>query len=165
MSYSWILPEALVPSAPAPSGPSSATARTTGVSGLLDQEVDPVTLDFIDTDDGEWAETADSRSIVLCQLEIELGKSIETPGDGTRIREQLENEDGEPVTTSFVESEIRRALSILENLGTLEGVQVSGRDSSGDQLVDDAGRARFDLAYIDHATGSPVDIVYRPLGG
>lgn len=134
------------------------------VAGLYDQLVDPITYDFVDTDDGEWEETADSRSIVLCQLEIELGQSLDTPGDGTRIRAQLENEEGEPVTTAFVETECRRALGVLEGLGLLGNVVVNGRDERGLQLIDESGRATIELSYLDLATGSPVDVVYRPLG-
>lgn len=143
----------------------STNLELAAVAGLFDQVVDPLTYDFIETEDGEWLETADSRSIVLCQLEIELGASIDTPGDGTRVRAQLENEDGEPVTTGFVEAEYRRALGVLEGLGTIAQVQINGRDENGDQLEDESGRAAFEITYIDQASGSPVDLVYRPLGG
>lgn len=160
MSYSWILPSPAAPAAS--SGTSTASARPV-LAGLLDQEIDPISRDFIDTDDGAWSETADSRSIVLCQLELELGKSYNTPGDGTSIRERLES--GDPVTTAFVESEVRRALAILEGLGIIGGLQVNGRDDQGRQLLDEAGRAVFELHYLDLATGSPVDVDYRPLGG
>lgn len=163
MSYSWDLPEAPSPSAPASGASTSSRSLRTTFGGLLDQEIDPLTLDFIDTDDGEWSETPDSRSIVLCQLELELGRSYNTPGDGTRIREQLES--GDPITTAFVESEVRRALAVLEALGTIGSVQVTGRDGKGEQLVDETGRATFQLTWIDLATGSPVEDVYRPLGG
>lgn len=163
MSYSWILPEPATPT-PTPSGTSSASSRTT-LGGLFDQELDPITLDFIDTDDGEWSETPDSRSIVLCQLELELGKSYNTPGDGTRIRAQLEDPDGAPVTTQFVISECRRALAILESLGIIGSVQIVGTDERGRQLTDETGRAMFLLSWLDLATGSPVEDVYRPLGG
>jgi hypothetical protein len=141
---------------------SSSAARTV-LAGLLDQEIDPISLDYVDTDDGEWAETADSRSIVMCQLDLELGKSITTPGDGTDIKAKLES--GDPLTTSFVEAEIRRALAVLEAAGIIGSVRVNGRDENGDQLVDETGRAAFELQWIDVATGSPVDDIYRPLGG
>ncbi len=149
------------PSSAPTTGASSATSAILG--GLLDQEIDPVTLDFIDTDDGAWSETADSRSIVLCQLELELGQSYTTPGDGTSIAETMRR--GDPLTTAFVESEIRRALGVLEAVGTIGSVRANGRDQHGRQLVDEAGRAVFEIYWIDLATGSPVEDVYRPMGG
>lgn len=163
MSYSFDLP---TPNAPAPTpGPSTSSASTrTVLGGLLDQEIDPVTLDFIDTDDGAWSETPDSRSIVLCQLELELGKSYTTPGDGTEIKARFER--GDPVTTQFVEAEVRRALAVLETLGIIGAVQVSGRDEHGAQLFDESRRrAVFELRWTDLATGSPVEDVYQPFGG
>ncbi len=162
MSYSWDLPS---PASETPSASSGSTASSRPVlGGLLDQEIDPVSLDYVDTDAGEWSETADSRSIVLCQLELELGKSIGTPGDGTELRAKLES--GDPITTSFVEAECRRSLAILEAAGIIGSVRVNGRDpETKRQLTDEAGRAAFELSWIDLATGSPVEDVYRPLGG
>lgn len=162
MSYSFDLP---APNAPAPTpGPStSSTSTRTVLGGLLDQEIDPLTLDFIDTDDGEWSETPDSRAIVLCQLELVLGASFSTPGDGTDIKARFER--GDPVTAQFVEAEARRALEVLEALGTIGSVEVNWRDERGAQLVDETGRAVFELAWVDLATGSPVEDVYFPLGG
>lgn len=163
MSYSWILPgssSAPTPSTPAPTtGPSSAT--TSG--GLFDQEVDPASFDFIDTPDGGWAETADSRSIVLCQLEIWLGKSYAFPGDGTSIKERMS--EGDPVTIDDAIADVRRAMGVLAAAGILILLDVQGRDSSGAQLVDETGRPAMLLSWIDLATGSPVDLVYRPQGG
>lgn len=160
-SYSWQIPEASPP--PSSSGPSSSSAGVRAVlGGLLDMEIDPVTLDYLDTEDGEWSETPDSRSIVLCQIELELGASIYSPGDGTRIKEMIRA--GDPVTTAFVESELRRAMGLLEAAGVVGGVEVNGRDREGKQLTDETGRAVFELAWIDLATGSPVEDVYR-IGG
>lgn len=159
MSYSFDLPGSLSPP-PSPSGlssPSSASNRAI-LGAVYDQEVDPVGYDFIDTDDGEWRETPDSRSIVLCQLEIELGGSIFTPEDGTRIAERLRA--GDPLTTAFVEAELGRALGVLEAASVVSAVRVNGRDRNGRQLYDEAGRPVFELHYIDLATGSPVDEVY-----
>lgn len=162
MSYSWSLPASVTPS-PGTSISSSTASTRTVLGGLLDQEVDPITRDFIDTDNGEWSETPDSRSIVLCQLELELGKSYSTPGDGTTIAAAFAA--GDPITSAFVESEVRRSLGILEAAGVIGSLEVNWRDDNGRQLVDEAGRAVFELSWIDLATGSPVEDVYRPLGG
>lgn len=162
MSYSWSLPSS-TPPAPDTSASTSSAASRTVLGGLLDQEIDPLTLDFIDTDDGEWSETPDSRSIVLCQLELELGQSYTAPGDGTDIARILRS--GDPVTTAIVEAEIRRALAVLEGAGVIGSVRVNGRDRNGEQLVDESGRPTFELKWIDLATGSPIEDVYKPLGG
>lgn len=162
MSYSWSLPSSLAP-APTPAASTSSASSRRVLGGLLDQEIDPLTLDFIDTDDGAWSETPDSRSIVLCQLELELGQSYATPGDGTDIARTQRS--GTPLTTAFVESELRRAMAVLEAAGIVGSVEVNGRDENGDQLEDETGRAVFELKWIDLATGSPVEDVYRPFGG
>jgi hypothetical protein len=163
VSYSWILPGSSSPptSTPEPStGPSTASAAILG--GVYDQEIDPVSLDFIDTDDGAWSETQDSRSIVMCQLDIELGSSYSFPGDGTDIRRRLES--GDPLTPSIVIADIRRAMGVLASVGVLTLLDVQGVDADGDQLVDEVNRPIFLLSWIDLATGSPVDAVYRPNG-
>lgn len=159
MTYSFDLPGSMSPP-PSASGlsTSSNAANRAIIGAVYDQEIDPVSLDFIDTDDGEWRETPDSRSIVLCQIEIELGGSIFTPGDGTRIAERLR--DGDPLTTAFVEAELGRALGVLATAGILASVRVNGRDRQGRQLFDESKRPVFELHYIDLATGSPVDEVY-----
>ena len=164
MSYSWDLPTP--PNTPAPEASglttSSANVRTV-LGGLLDMAIDTGTLDYIPTDDGEWLEVPDSRSIVLCQLEIELGRSYSTPGDGTDIAARRET--GEPLTTSFVEAEVRRAMGVLAAAGIVGNVQVTGRDDQGRQLYDETGRAAFLLSWIDLATGSPIDDVTFAVGG
>jgi hypothetical protein len=164
VSYSWDIPTQPNPPAPSSSGlaTSSAGLRTV-LAGLLDMVIDTVTLDYIRTDNGEWLESADSRSIVLCQLELELGKSYTTPGDGTEVKARLES--GEPLTTSNVEADVRRAMAVLEAAGIVGAVEVSGRDEKGAQLYDESGRPAFKLSWIDLATGSPVEEVYAPLGG
>jgi len=162
MPYSWSLPSSS-PAAPEPSSSTSSSSARPVLEGLLDQEIDPITLDFIDTADGAWSDTPDSRSLVLCQLEIELSKSYSTPGDGSEIKARLES--GAPLTTAFVEADIRRSLAVLEAAGIIGSVRVSGRDDKGKQKYDETGRAVFELDWIDLATGSPVDATYRPLGG
>lgn len=164
MSYSFDLGATPNPPAPEPSnlGASSAGLRTV-LAGLLDQYLDPITRDYVRTDNGEWLETPDSRTIVFIILETRLGKSYSAPGDGTEIADRIET--GEPLTTANVEADIRRAMSLLEAAGVVGAVDVTGRDENGEQLVDEAGRAAFLLNWIDLATGSPVEAVFRPLGG
>lgn len=126
------------------------------LGGSLDQLIDPVTLDYVDTPDGEWEETADSRSLVMIMLEMRLGKSYSAPGDGTEIKDLLER--GEPVTPAVVVADVERAMSILVADGILEDVTV-GTDT------DETGRFVLVLHWRDLASGSPVDLVYAPFQG
>lgn len=158
-AYSWDLPAAPAPTGPSSSGgTSTATARTALLGGLLDQEIDPVTLDFLDTDDGAWSETADSRSIVMIMLDTRLGRSYSAPGDGTRIAEQLER--GDPVTPEFVVAETTRAMRILEAAGVIANFSMVTTDENGALLVRD-GRFSPELRYLDLASSSPVDLAYQ----
>lgn len=159
-SYSFRLPGPPTGTDPDVTGASTATTRT-ALGGLFDQEIDPRTLDFIDTDTGEWSETADSRSIVLCMLELEFGMSYTAPTDGTRIKELLDA--GDPVTAATVLSDVLRAMNVLVVAGVVADVTARGLDEHGRQLVDESGRAVFELSYTDLATGSPVDTVYSPI--
>jgi hypothetical protein len=162
-TYSWRLPSPPGSGGtPSSSSPSSATPASR-LGGLLDQEIDPATLDFIDTDDGEWSETADSRSIVMIMIDTHLGKSYSAPGDGTRIAELLEA--GEPVSTSVVVADVSRAMRILEADGVISGFSMRATDDDGDELLDQkTGRFSPELRYTDLATGSPVDLVLSPQG-
>lgn len=162
-TYSWQLPAPPSGAGTAQTGLSRATARTSLLSGLLDQEIDPATLDFIETDDGEFSETADSRSIVLCMLEMRLGKSYTAPNDGTRIAELLES--GEPVRPATVVAEVTRAMKVLEKAGVLTNFSIQVLEADGKTLlVDEAGRFAPILRWTDLATGSPVDLAFTPEG-
>jgi hypothetical protein len=132
------------------------------LGGLLDQYIDPITLDYVDTDDGEWLDTPDSRTLVMIALETRFGKSYSAPADGTRVRDQLES--GEPVTPQFVQIEITRMMQTLERAGVLTAFSMALTDAKGDVLVDQAGRFSPQLRWLDLATGSPVDLVYTAFG-
>ena len=160
-TYSWQLPAPPSGGAAQPSGNAIATPRTSLLGGLYDQMVDPITLDFIDTANGEWLETADSRSIVLAMLELRLGKSYSAPGDGTRLAEIFET--GEPVTVGLVVADVTRAMKVLERSGVLTNFSIATFEADGvTLLVDQAGRFRPLLRWTDLATGSPVDLAYTP---
>ncbi len=160
-SFSWRLPGPPTgDSSPSNSATQNPTLRALR-AGLLDQLLDPMTLDYVDTDDGEWEETADSRTTVLIMLETELEKSYSAPGDGTRIKEAFER--GDPVTVGFVESEYKRAFGVLEKAGVLTGFSMRSTDERGKPLVDHRGRFSPVLSWTDLATGSPVDLTYAPL--
>lgn len=133
---------------------------TKAVDGvLLDMHLDPVTLDYVDTDDGEWLEVADSRTLVMIQLEQRLGESWESPGDGTEIKAELES--GDPVTPEFVAADTARALQLLVADGHIADLVVGPvRDQNGDPTVDETGRFILKVSWRDLASNTPVDMTY-----
>jgi len=143
----------------------SLSSIATGRSDLganLDQLIDPLTLDYVDTDDGEWLETADSRTMVMCQIEMRLGEDFAAPDDGTRIKALLEDPDF-IVTPAVVVAETRRALQVLVDAGIIGELDFGAtEDTHGNMIVDEAGRFVLALSWRDLASGSPVDLVYSP---
>lgn len=127
------------------------TVRSTKLGGYYDLVLDPITRDYIDTANGEWLESADSRTMVFAILEMRLGGSSTDPDDGTRIAELLET--GEPVTPENVVDEATRALQILINDGAISDLSVS-------PSFDETGRFALVLYWTDRAGGLPVDLVY-----
>jgi hypothetical protein len=139
--------------------PANVSSRA-ALGGLFDQYLDPITLDYVDTDDGEWLEVPDSRTLVMIMIDTRLNRSYSAPGDGTRIAELLEA--GDPVTPSVVVSEISRAMGILAAAGVITSFSMRTTESDGSLLVDESGRFAPELNWIDLATGSPIDLVYTP---
>lgn len=164
--YSWRLPAPMLLG-----GGESLAAELAGaigrtqLGGLFDMFIDTTSFDYVDTEDGEWLETADSRTIVMQMLEIRFGKDFAAPGDGTRIKDELENDDGDPVTPGFVIAETLRAMTILVDAGIISDVQATMTDERGNLLVDEAGRPVVKLFWRDLASGSPIDLVYAPFQG
>lgn len=149
-----------VAEAPAIPVPRVETPKTR-LGGLLDQLLDPITLDYVDAPDGSWTETADSRTIFVIMARTRLGKSYLAPGDGTRIDEELET--GDPVTPEFVQAEYQRIAQILTRDGVMSNFQIAVRDENGDPIVDEDGTFSPQMSWIDLATGSPVDNVTTPI--
>ncbi len=157
----WTIAYAAPPAVPGPpsiSSPSPAPVATLGseLGASYDLVVDPVTLDYIDTPNGEWLESADSRSIVMAMIEIRLGESIYDATDGTMIKAMLET--GDPVTREIVISETTRAMQLLVADGTIADVLVLGD-------TDESQRFVLSLSWRDLASGSPVDLKYTPFQG
>lgn len=157
MSYSWYLPSppALVPSPGSPAAVLMAQVRS-ALGGLYDMVIDPITLDYVDTEDGEWLESADSRTLVMIMLEMRFGEDYAAPGDGTRIKALLES--GDPVTADLVLAETMRVMNILVDAGVV--ADVTAKDD-----VDETGRFTLVLNWRDLASGSPVDLNYTPFQG
>jgi hypothetical protein len=155
-----LAPRCIVPLAPLDATVSaSPTFAAQTVSAPLDMYLDPITLDYVDTDDGEWFEVPDSRTLVMIQLEQRLGASWESSGDGTEIKAKLE--DGDPVTPEYIAAETRRALQVLVAAGNISDVSVGPIvDATGEYTRDDTGRFVLSVAWRDLASNTPVDLTY-----
>ena len=134
----------------------NAPTSRSDLGGAFDQLLDPITLDYVDSPDGDWKETADSRTLVLCMLEMRLGGSYTAPEDGTDIKAMLER--GDPVTPEIVVAEASRVMSLLVTDGIVENFTVNTDK-------DETGRFVLVLQWRDLASGSPVDLVYAPFQG
>lgn len=141
---------------------TSATLRSQ-LGAPYDQYIDPATLDYVDTDDGEWLETADTRTIMMIQLEVRLGTDITAPADGTRIKAMLET--GDPVTPEVIVAESLSAAQVLVDAGDISDVSATMVDEAGRALLDDEGRPVVAMAWRDLQSGSPVDLRYAPFQG
>jgi hypothetical protein len=147
---------------PGPGGSSLSALDPTppgSLSSQIDQLIDPVTFDYVRTPDGEWAETADSRSTVLIMIELELGASPFDPGDGTTLAELRRT--GAPVTPETIKEETLRVGDILQAAGIISGLVVEVRDQSNKVVRDAAGRTLASCSWHDLASGSPVDLVFQ----
>jgi hypothetical protein len=131
-----------------------------GPPGGMDYYIDPVTHDYVETEDGDWLLTADSRTAVFLMHELELGTSPFTPGDGTVIAAMLRN--GDPLTADILRSEALRVGQLLAADGVLSGFSATVRDAAGADLVDQDGRQVVLERWVDLASGSPIDTFYMP---
>jgi hypothetical protein len=128
---------------------------TSDLSGGSDRVIDPVTRDYVRTANGEWAETADSRTIMLIALSIRLGRSPFDPSHGTAIGDQIQA--GILASPEFLQAETVRVGLELAREGVISDLVVSVRDEQNRPLVDDSGRARVRTQWRDLASGSPID--------
>lgn len=158
--FSFRIPAPTQPAPPTAPSTAASSATPSAAGALLDQLIDPVTLDYVRTDHGEWAETADSRAAVLIMIETELGASPFFPRDGTRIKAMLRA--GDPVTPEMVQAETLRAGRILQLAGIMSDLTADVRDVRGRQLVDETGRQVVRMHWRDLVGGSPVDLVLQP---
>lgn len=142
--------------------PLAAGLGQSALGGLGDRLLDPVTLDYVRTANGEWAETGDSRAMMLIQLETELGASPFFPADGTRVKGMLRR--GEPVQPEVVLADALRAGEALVREGLISGLTGEIYDAKGELLRDEAGRPVYHLRWHDLAAGSLVDLMYTPGG-
>lgn len=135
-------------------------ATTSALQGSQDRLIDPRTLDFVRDGAGGWVHTADNRTTVLIALSVELNASPYDPDDGTLIAAR--RAAGDLSSPEFIGAETVRVLEGLARAGVLAAPIVSIRDAAGDPLVDDLGRTIVDTAWIDLASGSPINETFTP---
>ncbi len=121
--------------------------------------VDPDSLDLMDTDDGWFVETADSRTIVMWQLEATFNAWWGDPASGSRIKAIMRGDD--PATAQDLRNEILRALQpLVEDQFIAElGVALEGYDEGAPH------RPVILINYRDLAANMLVGLSATPLGG
>lgn len=119
--------------------------------------IDPVTRDFVETDDGEWEESDDARTAVFCQLDSREGRWWGDPFAGSRNAEILESDL--PTPESLRDSS-RRAMLALAGGGLVSDVHIT-------ITTHDKGRGFAGLLFQwrDRSSNRPADLAYSPLGG
>lgn len=157
--FAWDLPAP--PAASSPSS-SSAAALVDGVKqlprGSLNFLIDPDTLDLIDSDDGWFVESPDSRTIVMWQLESTFNAWWGDPSSGSRIRALLRGDD--PATGEDLRNEVVRALQPLVDEQFITDLEiVLDRDELAPQ------RPVILINYRDQAANGLVGLAATPLGG
>lgn len=126
------------------------------MAAQLDLAIDPATRDLVDTDDGLWLETADSRSAVLWQISQRADEWWVDDGTGSRVQALLERE--RPCTADELVDETRRALQLLVDEQVIADLAVGLAD-------EDLDRATITISYTDIASGRRIDQVVVPYGG
>jgi hypothetical protein len=128
-------------------------------SNGIDRLIDPVTLDYVRTEDGQWAETADNRTSVLIAFSIALGSSPFDPDHGSQIADRLK--DG-GLTPEFLRAESVRIGEQLARAGILSDFQVTVRGPDKEPIRDQAGNLSVLLRWRDLSSGSPATTAFTP---
>lgn len=118
--------------------------------------IDPITRDLIETSDGWFQESTDSRTMVLWQLEATFATWWGDSTSGSRCKQLISGEN--PGDIVAVKDEALRALQLLVNDGIISQLSASTD-------VDETGRSVVVLNYYDASSGSFVDLAYVPFGG
>jgi hypothetical protein len=127
--------------------------------GHGDQLINPVTLDYVRTENGEWAQTYDSRTIVLIALSTRVSESPFDPDHGTNIG-QLQ-ETGDLVSPEMIQSETIRIGTDLTDEGVISDLLVRVRDDKGKPLTNEAGAQIVETSWRDLASGSPINSTFQ----
>jgi len=151
---------AFVPTTPGTTLLDSLGATPAGdLTGQLDQLIDPVTMDYVRTADGEWAQTADSRTIMFIAMTQRVGESPFDPDHGTAIYRLLEQGLLSP---EMAQAETERVGALLTAEGVLTDFEVSIKDDRGEYLRGEDDRFVIVTNWRDLASGSPINQTFQP---
>lgn len=136
--------------------PRNLASTNAELVGLLDLAFDPTTHDFVDSSDGTWLETTDSRTSVIFQMESTLNGWWADASQGSRIREIIEARDVEdPADISELVDEVKRCLQVLVDESVIVNLTVTLE-------ADEVGRPVILMMYLDRSSGQRVDLSYVP---
>lgn len=122
----------------------------------LDLAIDPVTRDLVDTADGLWLETADSKSAVLWQVEQRADEWWVDDGTGSRVQAMLERE--RPCSADELVDETKRAMQLLVDELVIADLDIRLAGEDGDRVT-------ITISYTDIASGRRIDQSVVPYGG
>lgn len=128
-------------------------------SNGIDRLIDPSTLNYVRTENGQWAETADNRTSVLIAFSITLGASPFDPEHGSQIADRLK--DG-GLSPEFLRAEAVRIGDQLAHAGILSDLQVTVRGSDKNPIRDSAGNLSALIKWRDLSSGSPATTAFTP---
>lgn len=123
--------------------------------GLFDQEIDPGSLDYVDTTEGAWAETASSRTAVMCVLSVRYNSWPPDPEIGVLLYEWFES--GTDITPEMVVDDTRRALQLLVADGMIADLAVAVETFDLDSRA-----AVIAASYTDVSSGHVVEFQFSP---
>lgn len=117
--------------------------------------IDPRTLDFVDTADGEWLESDDGSTAVMCQLEARENAWWGDPPSGTQNKAILESE---LATVDALTNSTTRGLRALQAGGVISdaALRVLEEDNA-------RGYASLYITWTDRRSTRPADLAYSPM--
>jgi hypothetical protein len=152
-TFTWIVP---APPSPTPSEPASVAADQPAevLFGNLDQELDPVTSDYVDT--GRRRMVRDGE---LTDGRRDVARFVTTCGPPIRTlaRAFPRCRGGEPVTPEMVIDDTRRAMQVLVGDGLISdlSVQVGSFDEETGALSKSRSTTRTSLPATSSSSSTP----------
>jgi len=120
-----------------------------------DRLLDPNTLDYVRTANGEWVETQDSRTVFLIAMSVRLGQSPYDSEHGTGIAEQRVS--GALTSPEYLQAETVRVGTELGLEGYLTELTVTVRDEDGQPFYDERGALVVKARWRDLGSGGFVE--------
>jgi len=122
----------------------------------LDFVFDPKTEDLIESEDGWFLESADSRTPVTLELGSHFDAWWGEGGRGSRLAQMISGE--ERVEPPAVVDEILRCMQVFVDEGIIEDLLVASDEDANGKIV-------FTIDYTDRTSGTPQSAALTPMGG